>query len=216
MAEAKEYKVRVAEWVEKGHKPESRKAQRAFGDYCRLGYVRSLQRLFALYTEMRSSNDPKVRGTVPTSMISTLYSWSSRYDWHERAAEYDTQVEEDDEKEWRERRRQVNHMDYEDGQELRELGKKVTAQAKIYSKSSRKLVKGKDGEPDKEVVVIGIDAALGINAIMTASKLQRQATGQVDGIDITSGGKTIKAIQFIDVADPGEKPVEDTSATNGG
>lgn len=95
-------------------KGESRKAVLACNDYLRMGRGRSIADLWRKYTEVH--ND-----THPTRSYNTLRQWSSRYNWDERASEYDALLEQQK----NERRQQVMEsgfaLDFERTDELKKL-----------------------------------------------------------------------------------------------
>ena len=61
---------------------ETHKASQALKDYIALGPGRSLERLRVMYSECTES-------TPPTTVLRTIKSWSSKFAWQERAAQWD-------------------------------------------------------------------------------------------------------------------------------
>lgn len=72
----------------KGHrqKSESDNAIVSCNDWLRLGTGRTLPELLQKYSEIQQD-------TTPTTSINTLQQWSSKFQWAERAAEYDADYE---------------------------------------------------------------------------------------------------------------------------
>lgn len=65
---------------------ENTKQYQAFFDYCQMGVGRSLDKLCAQYASQKGAQDaPK----PPTTNLSTLKSWSSKFDWVARVAAWD-------------------------------------------------------------------------------------------------------------------------------
>jgi hypothetical protein len=67
---------------------ESSKAAQACNDYLRLGPGRSLHDLWRVYAKVDQSQPP-------TRSLGTIKSWSARYGWQSRAADYDAKLEEE-------------------------------------------------------------------------------------------------------------------------
>jgi hypothetical protein len=65
---------------------ESSRAVQACNDYLRLGPGRSLSVLLDQYSETGGN-------LAPTRSKATLFEWSARFDWQERAVSYDTAIE---------------------------------------------------------------------------------------------------------------------------
>lgn len=70
---------------------ESDKAVQACNDWLRLGAGRSVPRLIENYTDKSNFTS---NYTPPSIVYSTLSNWSSRFDWPERATQYDATWEE--------------------------------------------------------------------------------------------------------------------------
>ena len=95
--------------------------------------------------------------------------------WAERAAAYDEHLAEQDRQKWEARRRQVREQDWGAGEELRDLAANILAQSPQFLKTTRRLIKGHGGAPDREVVTIALDGSFLLRAVKLASDLQRQA-----------------------------------------
>jgi hypothetical protein len=97
-------------------KGESRKAVLACNDYLRMGLGRRLVDLHKRYHEDIQEN------STPTRSWGTLTQWSSRYNWQQRADEYDAELE----RQKNERRQQVMNdglaLDFERVDKLKALG----------------------------------------------------------------------------------------------
>lgn len=158
-------------------------ANAALQDYYRLGPGRSLRALFDKY---RNRNGADAGLKPPTRRDSTLRQWSADLAWQARVdaqAELDRVAEAaakaaalaEEAAKWAARRIEVRDRDWSQAERLRELADKIMAEAPKFTKTSRKLIKGRDGEPDREIITIGIDAQTMIKATEAASKLQRLA-----------------------------------------
>lgn len=79
---------------------ESSKAIQAANDYCRMGAGRSLSGLLSQYREMPEKS-------APTVSINTLQKWSQRFDWQERAEQYDAAIEAEKQAAEKERQREI-------------------------------------------------------------------------------------------------------------
>ena len=73
---------------------ETSKSYQAFTDYCRLGASRSITKLYAKYHDSGMQNTPTTAQTDRT-----IRGWSCKYNWVERAKQYDANVQKSIEKE---------------------------------------------------------------------------------------------------------------------
>lgn len=73
---------------------EPKAAYAAFCDYRALGPGRSIPDLKELYLE-RIKGSKKMKSSVPSTCLNTLYRWGRTYNWIERAAEYDKKIAEE-------------------------------------------------------------------------------------------------------------------------
>lgn len=153
-------------------KGESAKSHAAFLDYVRMGAGRSLSKLQATYCVQSESEV-----SPPTKRLATLKKWSSANDWQKRLAAYQQERETHDQVVWEERRRALHEADFTTGDALRELASQILAQTPQFLKTTRRLVKGGEGAPDREVITVELDGALMLRTLKLASDLQRQASG---------------------------------------
>lgn len=159
---------------------ETARAYAAFLDYVKLGDGRSLRRLLEQYQawhgEKRGQSEGKARAvSVPTARLATLEGWSTRYRWQERLAAYQAELARREQAVWEQRRAEVRERDWAAGEELRDLAAQVLAQAPQFVKTTRRLLRGRDGAPDREVITLGLDADALLKTLKLASELQRQA-----------------------------------------
>jgi len=152
---------------------ETPKAHAAFLDYVRMGPGRSLRKLHERYCQ-QSGNEPATE-SPPTQRLRTLADWSVRFDWQKRLAAYKDERDRHDQERWEARRRAVRERDWDAGEELRDLAAQVLAQAPQFVKTTRRLLRGHDGAPDREVITLGLDADALLKTLKLASELQRQA-----------------------------------------
>ncbi len=96
--------------------------------------------------------------------------------WPERAAAYDDHLAEQDRLRWEQRHRQLRERDWTAGEELRELAAQMLQHTPQFLKTTRRLIRGRDGVPDREVVTVELDGAFLLRALKLASELQHQAT----------------------------------------
>lgn len=155
---------------------ESAAARFAFHDFCLLGFNRSLQKLLEIYKE-RSNEGAE----VPTLAIKTLRHWQTRYDWQRRAGEFDLEVLKQEETNWLERRRKLQEMNWQVGEQLRSLANEMLAVAPKFIKQKQQLVPGTNGEPDKLIITLAMKEDVLFKSVQMAADLQQRA---VDGGEI--------------------------------
>jgi hypothetical protein len=129
--------------------------------------------------------------------------------WEERAAAYDEHLAAQERRKWEARRRQVREQDWDVGDELRDLAANILAQSPQFLKTTRRLIKGQDGAPDREVVTLALDGGFLLRAVKLASELQRQAAEvlppvQRHAVEIT---KT-EPISFVRVGRPASEETD--------
>jgi hypothetical protein len=154
---------------------ETAKAHAAFLDYVLMGPGRSLRKLYAKYRG-RTEIGPGAE-KPPTRRLATLSEWSVKYDWQERLTAYQEERDRREQEAWEARRKAVREADWEAGEALRDLAADILAETPNFLKTTRRLVKGKGGQPDREVITVGIEIAALIKALELASKLQALAAG---------------------------------------
>lgn len=148
-----------------------------------MGSGRSIRALVAKYRVLYESGEGS---KIPTKRHATIIKWSSANRWQERI-EIQTRMDLEAEKKakadalraeagkWAQRQLDVRERDWMQGEALRVLVDKILAESPKFLKTTRKLIPGRNGEPDREIVTVGIDAKLMTNALVAASKLQRLA-----------------------------------------
>jgi len=95
--------------------------------------------------------------------------------WEERADAYDDHVAERERRRWESRRRGIREEDYQHGTRLRALSDQMLAQTPQFLKTTRRLVKGQGGQPDREVITVALDGTFLLRTVKLASDLQRLA-----------------------------------------
>lgn len=164
-------------------KGESKRANAAVHDYFSMGSGRSLRALVDLYVKQASNANQK----PPSTKISTLNTWSLIYSWQNRVARAEEIQRKEDQRRlaeermerlriWQNRQEETREADYQLALRLRETANQVLDQAPNFLKTRRKFVPGKNGEPDKEIITVALDAQTAIKAGETASRLARLAS----------------------------------------
>jgi hypothetical protein len=154
---------------------ESKAAYTAFLDYVRMGPRRSMRQLHARYVQQPSSSP--LAESAPTTKVNTLFTWSTRHGWQDRLTAYQEERDRREQEAWEARRKAVRQADWEAGEALRDLAADILAETPNFLKTTRRLVKGKGGQPDREVITVGIEIAALLKALELASKLQALAAG---------------------------------------
>jgi hypothetical protein len=154
---------------------ETAKAHAAFVDYVLMGPGRSLRKLYARYRD-RTEIGPGTE-KPPTRRLATLSEWSAKHQWQDRLTAYQEERDRREQEAWEARRKAVRQADWEAGEALRDLAADILAETPNFLKTTRRLVKGKGGQPDREVLTVGIEIAALLKAIELASKLQALAAG---------------------------------------
>lgn len=172
-------------------KRESKNARLACNDYLRMGPGRRLSDLRHRYCQMQKNH-------APTQSKSTLWAWSSRYNWAARAEEYDARLEDEKNQRAQEIMQSGLSLPYERVVKLKELASFIEDQ--MYEQ-------GEDGVyhnvwmPDVKVVGYGDNAtvvdiehfnsAIIIQYRETLDDLAKETGGRVNRTDVTSGGQEI-------------------------
>jgi hypothetical protein len=154
---------------------ETAKAHAAFLDYVLMGPGRSLKKLCEKYRGWIEGGSRVEK--PPTRRLATLETWSTKYDWQARLAAFNEERDRREQEAWEARRKAVRQADWEAGEALRDLAADILAETPNFLKTTRRLVKGKGGQPDREVLTVGIEIAALIKALELASKLQALAAG---------------------------------------
>lgn len=163
---------------------EQRQAHDSLLDYWRMGSGRSLRVLLERYRTQAASGEDSIK--PPTRRFATIFKWSRENLWQDRMTrqtEIDLEAERQaradalkaEAAKWAERRLAVRERDWGQAEQLRELAEGILKEAPKFKKNSRRFIAGKEGEPDREVITLAIDAKLMVSAIEAASKLQRLA-----------------------------------------
>lgn len=95
--------------------------------------------------------------------------------WNERAQAWDDHLAAQDRQRWDARRRDVRERDWDAGDALRDLAAQMLDQTPQFLKTTRRLVRGANGEPDREIITVALTADTLLRALKLASDLQRQA-----------------------------------------
>jgi len=176
------------------HDNESKKAVLCCNDYLRMGPGRSLAKLHRKYTEPSRIKEP------PTTSLRWMKEWSRRFDWQDRAAEWDAGAEERKNRAYRQAMETGLALDYERVDELKKLANFLIVQ--IYER-------GPDGEyynvwvPDVKSVGSG-DYVEIVDIERFNSAIFSQLRGVLDDLAQETGGRVKK--QEITGAEGG--PVE--------
>jgi hypothetical protein len=94
--------------------------------------------------------------------------------WEERAQAYDDYLTQQDRLKWEQRRRELREADWQTGEKLREQANAALDQVPQFLKTTRRVVRAK-GQPEREVITMGLKLGEVAGAAETASKLQRLA-----------------------------------------
>lgn len=96
--------------------------------------------------------------------------------WTERAAVYDDHLAKQDRLKWEQRHRELREQDWTAGTELRELAAEILQHTPQFLKTTRRLVRGGEGQPDQIVTTVELDGAFLLKTLKLASDLQHGAT----------------------------------------
>ena len=95
--------------------------------------------------------------------------------WEDRAQAYDDYLAELDRQKWERRLQEVREADWQTGEKLREQVDAAIDQVPQFLKTTRRIVRGRDGQPDQVITTLGLRLNEVAGAAETASKLQRDA-----------------------------------------
>jgi hypothetical protein len=164
---------------------ESLKAHTAFLDYVRMGSGRSLRKLCMWYEDGRQIDGETT--AVPTVNLRSLEKWSVKFDWQKRLDAYQKDLDRQDQQLWEKRRHHIRETDWDVCEQLRVLVTQALAQMPQFLKTTRQYVKGRNGDPDREVITVQQDLMALLKAVEVTSKLQRLAAGMPDSHTEISG-----------------------------
>jgi hypothetical protein len=154
---------------------ESRKANAALHDYYLMGSGRSMPKLWRRYRNVTEASPGQE--LPPTRRLPTLKGWSVRYHWQERVGAAEALDAAERRRTRLERQIEVDDRDWSLGDKLRELAQAILDEGPKYLKTTRRVIKGKSGEADREIITVALDAPVAIRAAKLASDMQRAATG---------------------------------------
>lgn len=195
-------------------KAEGKRANAAFVAYFNMGAGRNLRALADMFCKQVADNP---QAAPPTTILSTINGWSFRNAWQARVAraeELRNEADEltlRDERLTRERRRMQRREEWEDrewalAQKLTGLAEEVLSEAPNYIKTKKRLVKGKNGQPDQLIVTLSLDGNMAVRAGDVASKLARLSTGshtesvEIRNDDFTDETRADRIAEILDRA----------------
>jgi len=121
--------------------------------------------------------------------------------WDERARAWDNHQAQLDRERWEARRKRIREADFAAGERLRALADKILDETPQFLKTTRRIVRGTGGQPDREIITVGIDIHAMARALKLASDLQNQAAGTVPPPQevVHSGTLTVRDESVIQV-----------------
>lgn len=160
---------------------ESRKANQALQEYFKQPTPRSLRRLAEENRRRIAAGEPS-----STPRFRSLSEWSMNLSWQARVdaadellrrqeADARRRLAEEKARLWVDRREELREKDWNQSQALRALADKILEEGPKFIKTTRKTIRGKEGEPVKEVITLALNGEMAIKAMETASKLMRLA-----------------------------------------
>lgn len=159
-------------------------------DYWRLGPGRSLTKLVQLYVERELSGE-----SVPSSRDRTIREWSRQFDWQNRVLHAQYKLELELQELWKERQLEIRERDFKQAEKLRNLVDDALEQGRSFIKADHRILKGQDGQPDREIITMALDIRALLQALKISSDLQRKAAGMTD---ITAAVLDIDLTQLTD------------------
>lgn len=176
----------MAEWDKL--RKETATEYQAFMDYCRMGPQRSIRKLAAHYAKQ----------PIPLTKQTSMETYSKKNKWQERVLAWDADQSEIVNEKWLERRVAVREADWDVAEKLRKLALGILNESPNFMRTRRKLVKGKNGEPDREIVTVGLNLQQALQAVKLASELQRLSAEMPDRfIDVQSAGKALQPVIYL-------------------
>lgn len=162
---------------------ESSLSNGALNDYARMGYNRSLRKLYELYQDKSTAGMD-----VPTTNMGTLGAWSVKYDWQDRVSAWTELERKRTENEWRERRDSLRSKEWTNYERLQDIVSEMLETIPQFIKRKEAIVdKGtptvilksgevvKQGTPEKRVITLKADAGSIVQFVKVASSIGRQA-----------------------------------------
>jgi len=190
----------------------------ACNDFLRMGPGRSIAELHRSYIDLD-------RNSTPTRSKGTLLAWSSRYDWFERAIEYDTRLEEEKTRRAQEIMATGLALEHERVEKLKRLAGFLEEEAQKQNEEGAhynvwlpdvKQIGG--GEDAERVDIVRFNAAIISEYRGILDDLAKETGGrkQRQELDLQSGGKPIAINEVVvnvtresDEHESDEDPVED-------
>lgn len=167
---------------------ETATAHRALLDYWELGPERSYPKLADIYAgrnrgeyrEQLPGRTPPTRSKNAITAQKIIEAWGSSHQWQARIKAQNTIDQQRLQEIMIERRATVLAQQYEMSQEMIELGREGLRQGAQFTSTSRRFIKGKDGQPDREIITVRMDGRAVVQMAETGIKLARDATGLDD------------------------------------
>lgn len=182
---------------------ESGKAVIACNDFMRLGAGRTFRSLLQKYNEVKKSQ-------APTQSFGTIITWSSRFQWARRAAEYDAEREQEKTEETLRILRQGLAKDSERVLKLIELANLLEAQ--IYEQGIDGALHNVwlpdvkqvgSGEYAERVDIERFNAALISEYRAVLEDIAKEVGGRIKNVDLTTKGEKISApFTYLPAIDP--------------
>lgn len=162
---------------------EHAKAYQAFLDYAQAGSGRSLRKLFEIYQK----TPPDTRPIPPVRSLTTLFDWSSRFEWQRRSMEYDYEQQALRRAQMRElriqRQEQIAEEDWAMSQKLRRVSTEVLGEAsKFFNATTTRSPATRDRQgniigPERITQTISMKTRDVLTTAKLASEMGRLATG---------------------------------------
>ena len=173
---------------------ESKNAILACNEWLRLGPGRTLPRLLERFIESKGESPP-------TRFLGTLRQWSARYNWEERAQEWDASAEERKNAAYREAMEEGLALDYERVSELKRLAGFLIEQTYeqgeggVYHNVWLPDVKQiGSGDYAERVDIERFNAAMIDQLRGALDDLAKETGGRKTHTDITSDGKALTIV----------------------
>lgn len=170
-------------------------AHQALIDFWEMGADREKTKLAERYSGINRARDgqasgeqrPPTKSTNQKTARNQITTWASQHQWRERIQQAATNEAARVQEIMIERRAAVLVQQFEIGQRMIELGQEGLKQSQQFTRTTRRLVKGKNGEPDREIITVRMDARAvaqfsndGIALLRSATGLDDKASGTPD------------------------------------